>query len=119
MSVQKVIKERRKFYREIQQVPLARETFLFTDSKGSDIKDILPTSVENKFHVIFKSGAMVFDKKHISTLTRRVREIQESVVLIWMGTCEITQKKGKYIKRLDYPYQNIEFILTEYRNTPH
>ena len=37
------------------------------------------------------------------------------MVLIWLGTCEITQKKEKYIKSLDYPYQNIEFILTEYR----
>lgn len=37
------------------------------------------------------------------------------MVLIWLGTCEITQKKGKYIKSLNYPYQNMEFILTEYR----
>ena len=46
-------------------MPLARETFLFTDSKGSDIKDILPTLVENKFHVIYKSGETVYDKKNI------------------------------------------------------
>lgn len=71
--------------------------------------------MENKFHVIYKSGATVYDKKNISTLIRRVREAQEPVVLIWLGTCEITQKKGKHIKSLDYPYQNIEFILTEYR----
>jgi hypothetical protein len=66
----------------------------------SDLFPLLLLSIE----LIYKSEAMVFDKKHISTLTRRVREVQESVVLIWLGTCEITQNKGKYIKSLDYPY---------------
>ena len=36
-------------------------------------------------------------------------------VVVWLGTCEITRKEGKYIKLKDYPYQNIEFTLTAHR----
>jgi hypothetical protein len=32
-----------------------------------------------------------------------------------LGTCDITEKKGKYISVKSYPYQKIEFALNKYR----
>jgi hypothetical protein len=37
------------------------------------------------------------------------------VILIWLGTCENTFKEGKYIRIRNFPYQIVEYTLTEYR----
>lgn len=115
MSVNKTLKERRNHYRLIRNTRLPRETFLFTDSKGADIKDHLPSSVSDNFHVIFKKGATSYDRAHLNSLLREINGIEEPIVLIWLGTCELTTKTGKYLKLNNYPYQTIEFTLTQYR----
>ena len=51
---------------------------------------------------------------YIYTSLRKVRKAYNLIVWIWLGTCEIS-KKDKYIKLRSYPYQNIELVLTEYR----
>jgi len=56
----------------------------------------------------------VYSEGHKEDLFRKVRKAYNPIVLIWLGTCEIS-KKDKYIKLRSYPYQNIEFVLTEYR----
>lgn len=116
MSVRKIIKERKKVFSEIRNVQLSRETFLFTDSKGVGLTGLLPHSNTN-FSVIYKRGATVYDKDFVNILLEKIHYVRDPVVLVWLGTCEITkkQKKGKYIRLLDYPYQNIENVLTEYR----
>jgi hypothetical protein len=57
----------------------------------------------------------VYNKRHVNSLLRLVKELKDPIILVWLGTCEITRKVDKYIKLYKYPYQNIEFILTEYR----
>lgn len=52
-----------------------------------------------------------FEKK----LLKYVEEVNNPIVLIWLGTCEITKKEGKYASLRDYPFQNIENTLTDYR----
>jgi hypothetical protein len=84
---------------------------LFTDSKGAAIKEVLP------------GGATAIDERLIKELLSEIRSHDDPIVLGWFGTCELTEKKfavaGKYkryIKSRSYPYQNIEFTLTRYRD---
>jgi hypothetical protein len=57
----------------------------------------------------------VYNKSHVNSLVRLVKDLKDPIILVWLGTCEITRKVDKYIKTYEYPYQNIELVLTEYR----
>ena len=57
--------------------------------------------------------------KNRDVLIRKVYQAILPIVLIWLGTCEITEKSGKYINLRDYPYQTIEDTLTKYRELKH
>ena len=48
-------------------------------------------------------------------LLRQITAVDNPLILVWLGTCEITRKDDKYISLREYPYQSIEFALTEYR----
>ena len=65
--------------------------------------------------MIAQNGASVENKNIVRKLLGIVRKRNYPIVIIWLGTFEITQKTGKYVKIRQYPYQNIEFILSEYR----
>jgi hypothetical protein len=51
-------------------------------------------------------------------LLSEVRSHDDPIVLVWFGTCELTEKKcagvGKYIKSRSCPYQNIEITVFLY-----
>jgi hypothetical protein len=57
----------------------------------------------------------VYNKSHVNSLVRLVGDLKDPIILVWLGACESTRKVDKCIKTYEYPYQNIEFILTEYR----
>ena len=65
--------------------------------------------------IIAKGSTTEWDQEHRDVLFRKVNQARLPIVLIWLGTCEITEKTGKYINLRDYPYQTIEDTLTEYR----
>jgi hypothetical protein len=44
-----------------------------------------------------------------------VKKAYTPVILICLVTCEVTFKEGKYIRVWNFPYQNVEYTLTEYR----
>ena len=46
-----------------------------------------------------------------------VEKSRDPIVLVWLGTCEFTGKKRKYIsiRHYNYKYQNVEYTLDEYR----
>ena len=44
-----------------------------------------------------------------------VKKAKRSVVIVWLGTSDITGWKGKYVSVKSYPYQKIEFALSKYR----
>ena len=48
-------------------------------------------------------------------LLKHVEEVNNPIVLIWLGICEITKKQAKYASFRDYPFQHIENTLTDYR----
>jgi hypothetical protein len=53
-----------------------------------------------------KGSATVWDQEHRDVLIRQVHQARLPIVLIWLGTCEITEKSGKYINLRDYPLSN-------------
>jgi len=58
----------------------------------------------------------VYDRKQKNKLFDAIRYAFDPIVLVWLGTCELSSKKEKYTYLNSYPYQNIEFLLTEYRD---
>lgn len=110
----KIIKEHKHLYRRIRGVSLNRDIVLFSDSKGEGLRELIPDFVGNNFRILSRKGATVYNKSHVSSLLRLVKELKDPIILVWLGTCEITRKVDKYIKLYEYPCQNIEFILTEY-----
>jgi hypothetical protein len=108
--MRKIIKEHKKLYRRIRDVSLNSDTVLFSDSKGEGLRKLIPDLVRNKFRILSRKGATVYNKSHVNSLLRLVKELKDLIILVWLGTCEITRKVDKYIKLYEYPYQNIEFI---------
>jgi hypothetical protein len=99
----------------IREVKLSSDIFLFTDSKGEYLKDVIPSCVKEKFNIVSKRGATVYSRVDRDNLLRQITGVDNPLILVWLGTCEITRKDDKYISLREYPYQSIEFALTEYR----
>ena len=90
------------------------QIILVTDSKGHSIRRVLPSLA--KLKIISKSGATAADGDLIEEVRNNIKGKNKPVVLVWFGTCELTVKRGKYIKLRNHPYQNAEICLTEYRD---
>ena len=90
------------------------EIFIITDSKGKYIEPVIPGRLLSYVHVIYKSGANI-SSDFVEDFIKRARRAQRLIVYIWFGTCELTDKSGKYIHTSPYPYQQAEHVLTIYR----
>ena len=79
---------------------------------------MLPEFARGHFTIINRGGATAIDERLIQELLSEVICHDDPIVLVWFGTCELTEKKcagvGKYIKSRSCPYQNIEITLTRY-----
>ena len=98
---------------EKRRSDIVRNIFLFSDSKGLYLKRL--AKKYDNLKIIAKGSAKVWDQERREVLIRKVQQERLPIVLNWLGTCEITEKSGKYINLRDYPYQTIEDTLTEYR----
>jgi hypothetical protein len=119
MSAYKTIKEYNKLYYLDKSTGLMRETKIFTDSKGFCLEKVVRDSVKNNIKIVARSGATVSWDNQTQELLRTVKKAYKPVILIWLGTCEVTFKEGKYIRVRNFPYQNVEYTLTEYRELRH
>ena len=80
------------------------EIFIITDSKRKYIKPVIPGRLLSYVHVIYKSGANI-SSDFVEDFIKQVRRAQRPIAYIWFGTCELTDKSGKYIHTSPYPYQ--------------
>ena len=80
------------------------EIFIITDSKRKYIKPVIPGRLLSYVHVIYKSGANI-SSDFVEDFIKRARRAQRPIVYIWFGTCELTDKSGKYIHTSPYLYQ--------------
>lgn len=94
MSEAKIIKELKKLYFDFKGKDILKDTYLLSDCKGLCLKKVLPNQYKNKFHILAENGANVNSDKLIDKLLRSIKEAEEPVILIWFGTCEITEKEG-------------------------
>lgn len=107
--MKKFNKNYKKIYNLYTRVNINRKMFLYSDSKGSNLKD--------KLTVVAKSGATVTDRKLTDELLEFVEKSRDPIVLVWLGTCELTGQKGKFvsIKHCNYKHQNVKHTLDKYR----
>ena len=115
MSLNKINKEFKKLYRLYKNTDISRETIIFSDSKGFSLRDVLNDRLKQKITVIAKSGANIYNNTHYYKVKKAVKKAKNPVVIVWLATCDVTKKKGKYISAKSYPYQKIEFALNKYR----
>jgi len=118
MSLTKINKEYRSLAKECAKEGVLggfnNQIILVTDSKGHCIRRVLPSLANLK--IISKSGATAADGDLIEEVRKNIKGKSTPVVLVWFGTCELTSKKGKYIKLRHPSYQIAEICLTEYRD---
>ena len=76
---------------------------------------MLNDRLKQKITVIAKSGANIYNNAHYYKVKKAVKKAKNPVVIVLLGTCDVTEKKGKYISVKSYPYQKIEFALNKYR----
>ena len=111
----KINKEFKKLYRLYKNTELSRETIIFSDSKGFSLRDVLNDRLNQKISVIAKSGANIYNDSHYYKVKSAVKKSKRPIVIVWLGTCDITGKKGKYVSVKTYPYQKIEFAISKNR----
>ena len=118
MSYLKVIKETSNLLSEEgslgEQEADPGQIYIITDSKGKYIKPVIPGRLRSKINIFYKSGANI-NSEIIDEAIQKIKHEHYPIVLIWLGTCEITTKTGKFCTLSKYPYQQVEEILTQYR----
>ena len=73
--------------------------------------------VDEKIEQQLQETTVADHRKLKDKLLELVEKSRDPIVLVWLGTCELTEKKGKYIsiRHYNYKYQNVEYKLDEYR----
>lgn len=94
--------------------PDTRDIYIISHSKAKHLKTVIPGRLRVRIHIYNQSGADI-SSDIVRTAMNRIRLAQEPIILIWFGTCELSVKNGKFSKIIDYPYQEVEQILTRYR----
>lgn len=67
-----------------------KKTFIITDSKGSYLNRFLRR--RDYIQIVWKSGARVGELDLLSRLQNKLKDTEQPIVLIWLGTCDFTKK---------------------------
>lgn len=90
MSVSKVDKEITRFETLLREERRpGRRAFVVTDSKGR----YLQRSLEHRDYIqfIWRGGARIGDESLLDALREKIVDMQEPLVFIWLGTCDLTK----------------------------
>ena len=69
-----------------------RPVLLRADSKG---RSLLPyTNYRNKINLVFRGGATIRKDFLQSYTLDKIAKLRNPVVILWFGSCEMTQKNG-------------------------
>lgn len=91
MTYNKVIKEIGKLQSEREGDFPTRDVFLLSDSKGRYLQDQVHASDTIKINFIYRGGFVINNPEFRLSL-HRIRSSRNPIVLIWLGTCEFTNK---------------------------
>lgn len=59
-------------------------------------RNLFPGNLKDKLKVVAKRGATVADRKLTDKLLEFVEKSRDPIVLVWLGTCELTEKREVY-----------------------
>lgn len=74
-----------------------RKALLVTDSKGRYLKNEVVGEEQGLINFCFKPGASFDDGKLIADAKASLEGEINPLVFIWLGTCEFTEKRGRFI----------------------
>ena len=88
--VQKQIDSIEEFVDE-KSVAFRHRVFVITDSKGRYISKYLER--RDFVEIVYRGGARIGDKALLGRLRGRISGLSKPIVMLWLGTCDITQKQ--------------------------
>ena len=103
MSLSKISKELDKIRDlRLQDKQCSREIILLSDSKGDYIKRQLSSSEQKNLEIISVKGATANSPRLKQLLFEKTRSGSSPIVIVWLGTCELTEKDNRKIKIRNY-----------------
>lgn len=106
-QIKKLQKEKYETKRNTQ-----RPVILRGDSK---CRSLLPfINYHNKINLVFRGGAKINDDFLQRYTLTKISEAQKPLVIIWLGTCELTVKRGKYIHLADNLDDKLQTVVEDY-----
>ena len=118
MSIPKLIKEANKLQLEENQRPSpvhSRDCLLITDSKGFSLTNAITNDYYGAITIISRSGLTVDNHSFQRSFLRNIQIAKKTIVFIWFGTCELTDKVGKFINLKENQTDIVEQIIVKYR----
>ncbi|CAG2255479.1 unnamed protein product [Mytilus edulis] len=122
MSLARVSKQVRNLEQRLHQAPLLRTIpVILSDSKAKYLANTIDWSShpDNKIFWWWKSGA---DTETQFTwlkdnLESKIQELssQHFTIYIWLGTCDLTEKTGKFIKLRSSNNERVNYICETYK----
>lgn len=96
-----------------------RKVFILSDSKGYSLERAHLENTSNlQIQFFSEAGAGIQTNKHCDTLLESIKllsPIEEPLILIWFGTCELTQKSRKYILLRHRNEDRIDILIDLYK----
>lgn len=92
MSLNNIKKQTEKIEESIENFTSCdRRVFLVTDSKGRNLSRHLQR--RDFLDIIWKSGAQTCSEELKARVRQKVLGLQNPLILLWLGTCDFTQKR--------------------------
>ena len=118
MLISKLTKEFNKLQTEEYQRPVTRvfrDCLLVTDSKGFFLSNEITRDYYGSIKIISRSGVTVDDQRFQRSLLRNIQIAIRPIVFVWFGTCELTDKVGKFISLKNNPTETVDQLIVKYR----
>jgi len=90
-----------------------RKAFLVSDSKGRALDNVVQP-LERIMDIVYKPGAKIDDAELFQDLRQKITGLDNPLILIWLGTCEMTKKTGRHISL--YTEISVSDVLQKFRN---
>lgn len=68
-----------------------------------------------QFEIIYKIGTSAADKKFLESVCHRISGLQNPVILVFFGNCELTSKKENFISVKKPTDDNVKNIIENYK----
>lgn len=113
MHAKKILK-RANYLENLNYIGGFRDVILRGDSK---VRSFMGHVYKDPYmNIAYRPGAKI-DNSFLQYHTlHRVRRSFRPIVVIWMGTCELTDKRGRFIRLVDNLEEKLDYIRTSYMN---